>query len=556
MKKFNELGLNPNIIKALDELKFVEPTPIQAESIPFILESKQDLVGLAQTGTGKTAGFALPIINQIKDNKNIQAIILCPTRELCLQINRDIESFTKYSKKVNVTPVYGGQNINTQIRALKKGTQIVVGTSGRVSDLIRRNVLKLGNVRWLVLDEADEMLDMGFKDDLDAILDQTPVTRQTLLFSATMSKSVASIAKHYMKKSHEISVGDKNSGAKNVSHKYFVVKAGERFEALTRILDSLPGVYGILFCRTRRETQDVADKLKKIHYSAEAIHGEISQNMRTKIMDRFRQKRIHLLVATDVAARGIDVDDLTHVINYNLPDSLETYTHRSGRTGRANKKGVSMLIVSRTEARKIKRIESIVGKTFEHAKIPSGKQAFERQLDNFIEEIKNVTDESGELDKHADEINDKLKNVTKQDLIKYLISDKIGRFLKKSQQNQDLNVDPSRSVKGEDDANMTRFKINVGKADGLNIKEFFRLINSQKKLKGIEIGQIDLLPDHAYFSVEKDRSADVKRVFRKIKFKGKNVLLIPAKPKDGGSRGGGGKSRKSHHRKGRSRRRV
>ncbi len=310
MTAFKELGLNSEIMKSLDDLGFTEPSPIQEKAIPFILKSENDLIALAQTGTGKTAAFGLPILQKIKANeKAMQAIILCPTRELCIQISRDITKLGKYSKGLSVTAVYGGEKIDFQIKALKRGTNIVVGTPGRVHDLIRRKVLKLQSIKWLVLDEADEMLDMGFKDDLDAILKETPKTRQTLLFSATISKSVRLIAKQYMNDAEEIIVGEQNVGAEKVSHEYYIVGARDRFEALRRILDYLPGVYGILFCRTRRETGEVSDKLKQAGYDTEALHGEISQSMRTKIMDRFKRKQIHLLVATDVAARGIDVND-------------------------------------------------------------------------------------------------------------------------------------------------------------------------------------------------------------------------------------------------------
>jgi len=384
IKTFKELGLNEDIRKGLDDLKFLKPTLIQAETIPFILKSKNDLIALAQTGTGKTAAFSLPILNQIKgDSRSLEAFILCPTRELCIQICRDIQDFAKYSKNILILPVYGGARIDLQIRALRNEVNIVVGTPGRVHDLIRRKVLKLNTVKWLVLDEADEMLDMGFKDDLDAILEQTLDNRQTLLFSATMSSGVNAIAQNYMHNAKEISVGNKNTGADNVTHEYYVVQASDRFEALKRILDYIPNVYGILFCRTRRETQEVADKLRTAKYEAEAIHGDVSQGMRTKIMGRFKMKQIHLLVATDVAARGIDVRNLTHVINYNLPEQNNRYTHRTGRTGRADKSGIAISIVGPRDIRKIKELEKIIGQTFEYKQVPSGNDIHEKQIDNY-----------------------------------------------------------------------------------------------------------------------------------------------------------------------------
>jgi len=394
MITFKDFGLNSKLEKSLEDLNFVKPTLIQEKVIPFILETERDVIALAQTGTGKTAAFSLPIINNI-GKKNLEAIILAPTRELAIQISKDIAEFSKYSKNVKVLPVYGGERIDIQIRALRKGINIVVGTPGRVNDLIRRNILRLNNIKYLVLDEADEMLDMGFKEELDTILEEIPETRQTLLFSATMPRSVSNIAKNYMHNAKEITSGEKNIGSENVSHEYYVVQARDRFEALKRILDSLPGVYSILFCRTRRETQGVADKLKQANYDTEAIHGDVSQSMRTKIMDNFKNKRIQLLVATDVAARGIDVKDLTHIINYNLPDKDEIYTHRSGRTGRASNKGISISILNTREVNRIANLENSIGKKFEYKKIPNGEDIFQNQIENYIKEIENVEIEDG-----------------------------------------------------------------------------------------------------------------------------------------------------------------
>jgi len=550
MKKFEDFGLNAEIMASLEDLGFVEPTPIQAEVVPFILESKKDLIALAQTGTGKTAAFGLPILNNIKTGKNeLQAIILCPTRELCLQISKDLANFAKHSKKVSITSVYGGEGIDVQIRALKKGTEIVVGTPGRVHDLIRRKILKLGSIQWLVLDEADEMLDMGFKDDLDAILEDTPATRQTLLFSATMSKNVYAIAKNYMKEIREISVGDKNAGADNVSHEYYVVRSGDRFEALKRILDSLPNVYGILFCRTRIETQEVADKLKKFHYSAEAIHGEISQSTRTKIMDRFRQKQIHLLVATDVAARGIDVSDLTHVINYNLPDQNETYTHRTGRTGRAKKSGVAISIITPSESRIIGIFENQVGKKFTYKKVPTGEDVFQKQLDNFIEEIKNTEIEKVEDEHYFTEVTEKLKKVTKEELIKYFINYKFSNSINTYKNAYDLNAEARSTGGSRENPNGVNLKINLGKRNGFDIKSLFGMINADRKLKGLVIGKIDLMPDYSIFAVDKGFADEVISYLNTTSFRGQEVevsitneVMTYSKPKrdyrGGGNRGG------------------
>lgn len=548
MKKFKKLGLNSNILKSLEDLGFIEPTPIQKGTIPFILEKKNDLVALAQTGTGKTAAFGLPILNQIKP-KGLQAIILCPTRELCIQISKDLKNLAKYSQNISITPVYGGERIEIQIKSLEKGTNIVVGTPGRVCDLIRRGNLKLQSIEWLVLDEADEMLDMGFKEDLDAILEETPASRQTLLFSATMSRSVSSIARKYMKKANEISVGEKNIGAENVSHEYYVVHAKDRFETLKRILDSLPNIYGILFCRTRRETQEVADKLNQAHYNTEAIHGDVSQHMRTKIMDRFRRKQTQLLVATDVAARGIDVNDLSHVINYNLPDKNEIYTHRSGRTGRASKLGVCISIVNLREAGTMKRLESMLGKTFEQKKIPNGETILENQINSFIEEIKKSNSEEVEENKKYQEIVNKLKEIKKEDLIKHLIDSKFSRFTNAYQDARDLNKEIKtfdREKLAHDSINL---KINFGKRHGLDVKGLFNIINSNRSLKGIIIGKIDLRSEETVFSVEKSFANKALKFLGMSLYKGKKIKISitnedpgPARPPRKRGRRSGGRS--------------
>lgn len=446
MKTFKDLGLNSEIMESLDNLGFVEPSPIQAKAIPFILKEKKDLIALAQTGTGKTAAFSLPILNQIqKDERGLQAIILCPTRELCLQISEDIKKLANFSKNITTIAVYGGERMDFQIRALRNGVNIVVGTPGRTHDLIRRKVLKLQNIKWLVLDEADEMLNMGFKEDLDAILGQTPENRQTLLFSATMSKSVFSITNRYMNNAHEISAGEKNIGADKVSHEYYTVRAGDRFEALKRILDSLPEVYGIVFCRTRRETQEIADKLNRANYEADALHGDISQNIRTKIMGKFKRKDIRLLIATDVAARGIDVSNLTHVINYNLPDKDESYTHRSGRTGRADKSGIAISILSPREVGRVRGLESIIGKKFEAKKIPDGSNVCKKQVDSFLKEIEKAKIKEISNKPYFKEIAEKLGSVNKEDLIKYFITHKFSNLIDEYSDSRDLNAKPSFS---------------------------------------------------------------------------------------------------------------
>lgn len=526
MTTFKKLGLNPEIMESLDELGFSEPTPIQEKAIPFILKKKTDLIALAQTGTGKTAAFALPILNQIeKDERGLQAMVICPTRELCLQISQDIKKFAKNSKGVAVTAVYGGERIDIQINSLKRGANIVVGTPGRVHDLIRRKVLKLQSIKWLVMDEADEMLDMGFKEDLDAILSETPKTRQTLLFSATISKSVHAIAKQYMTNAEEISVGEKNIGAEKVSHEYYIVQGRDRFEALRRILDSLPGVYGILFCRTRRETQQVADELKQFHYETEALHGDVSQDMRTKIMERFKKKHIRLLVATDVAARGIDVNNLSHVINYNLPDQNEAYTHRSGRTGRAQNTGVSISIVTSRDVRTIKDLERIIGKKFELKKVPSGEDVYKKQIDSFVEEIQNSDTKYIGDEKYFEEVADRLKKIKKEDLIKFFIGNRFGHLMDVYKNARDLNSEAKVFDRAGVSADGVNLKVNFGKSNGLDIKGIFALINSNRNLKGIEIGKISLMPEYTVFSVNKDQADVVLKGLKGARFRGRKIEI-------------------------------
>jgi len=546
MTEFKDLGLKSDIMTSLNELEFIEPSAVQEKCIPFILKSKKDLIALAQTGTGKTGAFGIPILNQLNSKNGLQAIILCPTRELCIQISQDMKKFAKHSKGIEITPVYGGERIDMQIKALRRGTNIVVGTPGRVHDLIRRNVLKLQTIEWLVLDEADEMLDMGFKDDLDAILEQTPKTRQTLLFSATISKSVYAIAKNYMSKAEEISIGENNIGADNVSHEYYVVGAKDRFEALKRILDNLPGVYGILFCRTRIETQDIAEKLKRAGYDTEALHGDISQNIRSKIMDSFKKKKSGLLVATDVAARGIDINNLSHVINYNLPDQMNSYTHRSGRTGRAKKSGIAISIISPREVNRIRGLEKLLNKNIEYKRVPSAEDIYIKQINNYLEEIEN-TDITGDVDeKYFAEIIKKLNKVHKDDLIKLFITHKFSDLIEGHKSGGDINAQIKSVNSRSENSNNVRLMIGLGRKDGFNIKELFSLINSNKNLKGVEIGRISLLHDHSIFSVDKEYADKILKYLAGASFKNKRVDIRATTRKDKGSnrgRSGGGRAR-------------
>ena len=415
---FSEIGLNKNLQKAIADLGFETPTPIQQESIPYLLENETDLIALAQTGTGKTAAFGLPVLHKVEvDRKLPQAIILAPTRELCLQIAKDMDTFAKYIKGLKITPVYGGASIVPQMRSLKSGTQVVVGTPGRVIDLINRKALRLQDIEFVVLDEADEMLNMGFKDDLDTILAETPEEKQTLLFSATMPKEVMRLSKNYMHSPKTIEIASRNEGAKNIEHHYYMVQARDRYKALRRICDVNPEIYGIVFCRTRRETADIADKLMQDGYNADALHGELSQAQRDSVMGKFRKKTVQILVATDVAARGLDVNSLTHVINHKLPDQIENYTHRSGRTGRAGKTGISIALVSNKEKGRIGAIERIIKKKFVQGKVPSGKEICQNQLMHLIDKVNAIEVKQSEIEDFLPSIYDKLEGLSREELI-------------------------------------------------------------------------------------------------------------------------------------------
>jgi ATP-dependent RNA helicase DeaD len=529
MITFNDLGLNPMILQALEEIGFETPTPIQTETIPHLINSEKDLVALAQTGTGKTAAFSLPVIHQLDDNESaVQSLILCPTRELAIQIANDIKKFVKYLEGVKVVPVYGGERIDIQIRALKKFPQIVVGTPGRIHDLIRRKVLKVGAIKWLVLDEADEMLNMGFKEELDAILENTPETKQVLLFSATMNSAVRRIASNYMKKPDDITVGNKNSGADNVKHFYYVTHEKDRYQTLRRIADVNPNIHGIVFCRTRRETQLVADKLIQDHYSAEAIHGEITQTQRTHVMNRFKEKKTQILVATDVAARGIDVAGLTHVINYNLPDKLESYVHRSGRTGRANNSGVSLVIVNMREKYKVRQLENKVGKKFEQSRIPTGEDICERQLFSLVDKIRDVEVNEAQIGKYLSLITKKFEDMDREQLIKKFVSEEFNRFLGHYQNAVDLNtrVGSERSSKSGSSILFSRFHIHVGREQGMDVKDLLKFINDAPGLKGVEIGYINIERGFTKFEVDDRLKNKVMKAFDGIEMDGKDANII------------------------------
>lgn len=512
------------ILQALEELGFEQPTAIQGKTIPHLINSDKDLIAQAQTGTGKTAAFALPVIQQLnEDDDNVQALILCPTRELALQITKDIGNYIKYSPGIKVTPVYGGERIDKQIRALKKRPQIVVGTPGRVNDMIKRRVLKVGAIKWLILDEADEMLNMGFKEELDTILENTPEHKQVLLFSATMNSPVRRIADNYMNESEEIKVGDINKGTDNVEHIYYVVQEKDRYHALKRITDMNTGIHGIIFCRTRRETQQIADKLALDHYSAEPIHGEISQDQRTHVMNKFREKKIQLLVATDVAARGIDVNGLTHIINYNLPESGEAYVHRSGRTGRANNKGISVIILNMREKHKIRLLERKIGKKFEQGRIPSGEDICESQLFKLVDKVSNIEVNEDQIQKYLELINKKFEDMDREELIKKFISMEFNRFLDQYKDAIDLNSGVGRDQSqrnerrgGKSSMLFARFNLNMGRDVGLNVKALLGFITENKALRHVEIGNIKINNNNTIFEVDQKFKDNVIDCFHNV----------------------------------------
>lgn len=546
MSTFLDLGLQEPITRALIDLGYEKPTVIQQKAIPQIISSKTDLKAFAQTGTGKTAAFSLPILEQIDStNMNTQAIILSPTRELAVQIGKNIEEFSKYMPNLKTATVYGGANIEEQIRKLKKGVQIVIGTPGRTVDLINRRALKLGNIKWLVLDEADEMLNMGFKEDLDHILTATPDTKQTLLFSATFPREVEAIARNYMTNPVEITSGEKNTGSDNVSHEYYLVTEKSRYLALKRIADVNPDIYAIVFCRTRRETQEVADNLIRDGYSADALHGDLSQGQRDSVMEKFRKKSVQMLVATDVAARGIDVNDLTHVINHKLPDQIENYNHRSGRTGRAGSKGISIVLVNNKEKGRLSHIERIIKKKFIHTPVPSGKEICEKQLFNIIDKVHNTEVNTAEIETFLPSVYEKLADLSREELIQKFVSMEFNTFLSYYENAPDLNNlssrDSSRGRTSSED--MTRFFINLGRKDSLNPAKLIGLINDQKVGDKVEIGAIDILDTFSFFEIDKNFQEATLEAFKsnEPEFGGRYVNIEITKSDRGsgsGNRGG------------------
>lgn len=530
---FKELNLKDDILSAIEELGYVQPMPVQEKTIPFMLEQTADLVALAQTGTGKTAAFGLPVLNMIDaSRKQVQALVLAPTRELCIQIANDIKGYSKNIRGMKIVPVYGGEDIRIQLKQLDTPPQIIVATPGRLIDLIERGKIELGAIDFLVLDEADEMLNMGFKEDIETILQRTPDTRRTMLFSATMPKEISNIAKRYMKNFEEITVGTKNSGAENVEHIYYVSQARQRYMVLKRIVDLNPDVYGIVFCRTRQETKEVADKLMNDGYNADALHGDLSQAQRDTVMQKFRIRNIQLLVATDVAARGLDVSDLTHVINYNLPDDVEIYTHRSGRTGRANKKGVAVSIIHSKEKFKIKDIERMLKKTFEQQQIPNGLEVCKKQLFYMIDKMQNVEVNEEQILPYIPQIMKQLDELSKEEIIKRFVSLEFNRFLNYYEDAEDLNYhEQPRGERGErggraergergeysergpKSGSRIRLKINVGEREGIDPKRFLGIINDVTGDKSINIGSIEVTNKFTFFDVFADQADKVVSAF-------------------------------------------
>ncbi|WP_314241756.1 DEAD/DEAH box helicase [Empedobacter tilapiae] len=549
MITFKELGLQEEILTAIEKMGFVTPSPIQEKAIPQILSSEQDVIALAQTGTGKTAAFGLPILNQLDSNsKSVQAIILCPTRELCLQIAKELESFSADMRGVRVQAVYGGADIVKQIRGLKDNPQIVVGTPGRTMDLIKRGALKINDITWTVLDEADEMLNMGFRDEIDSILETTPEEKQTLLFSATMPSEVRRIASEYMHNPVEIAVSKVNTASKNIEHHVYLVRSSDRYLALKRLADYYPNIYGIVFCRTRREAKDVADKLMQDGYNADALHGDLSQSQRDHVMEKFRNQNIQILVATDVAARGIDVNELTHVINFNLPDDPEVYVHRSGRTGRAGNKGISIIISGGREARKIRDLEKLIASKIEPKNVPTGAEICEKRLISLIDKIENIEVDEELIEPYMETVNEKLANLDRDDLLKRFMTVEFNSFLEYYKNTKDITSEGDRGDRGDRSSNrrggrdFSRFFINIGQKHNLRVPNLIGLINEQTRNRNIEIGKIEILRNFSFFEVDTQFESLVLESFKDAQRDGVDLDVQISKPEprrgDGERRGG------------------
>ncbi|WP_298345162.1 DEAD/DEAH box helicase [uncultured Algibacter sp.] len=546
MSTFQDLGLNDDLLQAITDLGFEKPSEVQEKAIPILLESETDLVALAQTGTGKTAAFGFPMLEKIDvASRTTQGLILSPTRELCLQITNEMKLYGKYCKGLNVVAVYGGSSITDQAREIKRGAQIIVATPGRMKDMINRRLVDISKIQYSVLDEADEMLNMGFKEDITDILSHTPEDKNTWLFSATMPREVSRIAKNFMHNPQEITVGNKNESTSNVSHEYYLVNARDRYQALKRLSDANPDIFSVIFCRTKRDTQKVAEKLIEDGYSAGALHGDLSQNQRDIVMKSFRNKQIQMLVATDVAARGIDVDDITHVINYQLPDEIETYTHRSGRTGRAGKTGVSMVIVSKSEVRKIKSIERIIKRQFDKKEIPDGADICEVQLMSLANKIHN-TEINHEIDKHLANINELFADTDKDELIKKFFSVEFTRFYNYYNKSKNLNVAEGSydSSEGRNrGGKSTRYFINVGGKDGFDWMKLKDFLKEQLGLGRDDVFKVETKDSFSFFNTENELKEKVLAHFTDFKHEGRFVNVEVSENRGGGRRGdrrGGG----------------
>jgi len=566
MITFDQLGLSKEVLKGLSDLNFINPTPIQEQAIPHLLSDQSDFVGLAQTGTGKTAAFGLPLLSRIDCfSKAPQALILCPTRELCLQITKDLGAYGKFLNPSGVVAVYGGADIRRQMKQIKDGASVIIATPGRLMDLINRKAISLSQISIVVLDEADEMLNMGFKEDIDEILSTTPDTKNTWLFSATMPKEVASIAKKFMNNPFEISIGHKNQGNENITHSFYVTKEKNRYEALKRLIDTNPDIFGLIFCRTRRETQEVAEKLAKENYNAESLHGDLSQAQRDRVMKLFRQKNLQLLVATDVAARGIDVDDISHVINYNLPDDIENYTHRSGRTARAGKTGLSLVIINPKEKHKIRSIEKQMRVEFKEGLIPDPEDILKNQMDSAIQKIVETPVNEKELSKYMTDSLGVLEAYDKDMIIKMFLSAELNRFMDYYRGSSNLNEaasndgdrggDGTRRKRSDFDSDSQRYFVSLGRQDGLNPGGLLRVLCDETGLTSSDIGRIDIKDSFAFFETKQEHSKTILLKQELMQYEGKELNIeLTNKAVGGGDRprgggGGGGGSRFKSDRK-------
>ena len=538
MNLFEQLGLNEPILKAISDMGFETPSEIQQKAIPTLLANGADMVALAQTGTGKTAAFGFPLLQLIDtDSRVTQGLILSPTRELCLQIASELRNYAKYLPKVNVVAVYGGASIEEQARSLKKGAQIIVATPGRMQDMIRRNFVDISHINYCVLDEADEMLNMGFYEDITAILSHTPQEKSTWLFSATMPNEVAKIARKFMRKPIEITVGTRNQATNTVQHEYYIVSGRHRYQALKRLADANPDIFSVVFCRTKRDTQAVAEKLIEDGYNAAALHGDLSQNQRDLVMKSFRARQIQMLVATDVAARGIDVDDITHVIHYQLPDEIETYNHRSGRTGRAGKSGISMVILPKSEVKKIKTIEKMIGQPFEQKQLPSGMEICEIQLYHLANNLKN-TEVNPAIDDYLPAIYKELQEVNREELIKKIFSVEFTRFFNYYKNAENLSVENERESRSGGNSDEVRYFINIGERDGYDWKSLKDFLKATLNLGRDDVFKVDVKNSFSFFNTDADLSDLVMSTFTDFQMDGRFINVELSTKGAGRDRGG------------------